>query len=115
MAEWEYKSPERLLLDEINLWTGSSPDADTRARFAVVTPGGVTNLLLRNIKSEIVRDGSGDWVVTYTDPYAPERTWTARSDSITGGVLTLLARMCGLDGEIRGHLPEPDDAAPRVG
>lgn len=108
MAEFEYKSPERLLLDELNLWSGggSGPDKDLRARFACVSGGGVTNLLLRNIRSEIVRDGTGDWVLTYTDPYAPGRTWTARSDTCTGAVLTMIARMCGLNGEIRGHLPE---------
>lgn len=110
-AEWEYKSPERLLLDEISLWSGSSPDKDLRARFAVVTPGGLSNLLLRNIETEIVRDGTGDWLVSYTDPYAPERTWTVRSDTITGGVLTMIARMCGLGGEIRGLLPEEADDA----
>lgn len=113
MAEWEYKSPERLLLDELNLWSGSGPETDSRARFAYVSGGGnVTSFLLRNIETRIDReDPNRDWVATYTDPYAPGRTWTTRSDTSTGAVLTMIARMCGLNGEIRGLLPEEDEHA----
>ena len=103
-------TPERLHLDDLMLWAGSHRNAtDSRARFTSISAGGnITSLLLRNIQADVIRDGTGDWAVTYTDPYTPERTWTARSDTHTGAVLTLLARMCGLNGEIRGFLPEDD-------
>lgn len=102
------------LYEDFLLWTSGSRSADdTRARFTHISAGGnSTSLLLRNIRMDIIRDGSSDWQASYTDPYQPERTWTARSDTSTGAVLTLLARMCGLSGEIRGQLPVAEEVAP---
>lgn len=100
------------LYEDFLLWTSGSRSADdTRARFTHISAGG-NSLLLRNIRMDIIRDGSSDWQASYTDPYSAERTWTARSDSSTGAVLTLLARMCGLLGEIRGQLLDAEEVAP---
>lgn len=97
-------------IDELITWAGvggTSSPADDRARFTSISAtGNSTHLTLRDIQADIVRDGTGDWRMSYTD--GAGRTWEARSDTHTGGVLTLLARMCGLDGEIRGHLPDEE-------
>lgn len=99
------------LYEDFLLWTPGSRSADdTRARFTYVSAGGnSTGLLLRDIQMEILRDGTADWQASYTDPCQPERTWVARSDTSTGAVLTLLARMCGLGGEIRGQRPDNEE------
>lgn len=91
------------LLDDFLLWTpGSRTASGTRARFtSISSSGSYDGLLLRDIHTDVVRDGSGDWLATYTED---GRTYTARSDSHTGAILTLIARRCGLDGEIRGHV-----------
>jgi hypothetical protein len=99
------------LLEDFRLWTpGSTTGDDTRARFTCVSKGGnYVGLLLRDIRMDVVRDGTGDWLATYDGPELGGRVFTARSDSHTGAILTLIARMCGLDGEIRGHLGEPNE------
>lgn len=98
------------LLEDFLLWTpGSTTADDTRARFTLHHLGNYHGLLLRDIQMEIIRDGTADWQASYTDPHQPERTWVARSDSSTGAVLTLLARMCGLGGEIRGQRPDNEE------
>ena len=101
--------PARMYLDDLMLWSGQNRNADdNRVRFASITAhGNTTNLMLRNIQADVIRDGTGDWAVSHTDEAG--HTWDARSDTHTGAMLTLLARMCGLAGEIRGFLPEADD------
>lgn len=97
-------------IDELITWGGvgsSSGPADDRARFTTISAtGNSTHLTLRDIQADVVRDGTGDWRMSYTDEAG--RTWEARSDTYAGGVLTLLARMCGLDGEIRGLLADEE-------
>jgi hypothetical protein len=93
-------------LDDFRLWLPGFGATDTRAQFNYVSEGGNSiNLLLRDIQLSIIRDGTGDWQATYTEPTQPELTWTARSDSSSGAVLNLIARRCGLGGEIRGNWP----------
>jgi hypothetical protein len=100
-------------LEDFRLWLPGYGATDTRARFNYVSEGGNSiNLLLRDIQLSIIRDGTGDWQATYTEPTQPELTWTARSDSSSGAVLTLIARRCGLGGEIRGDRPSEEAAAP---
>jgi hypothetical protein len=93
-------------LENFRLWLPGFGATDTRAQFNYVSEGGNSiNLLLRDIQLSIIRDGTGDWQATYTEPTQPELTWTARSDSSSGAVLNLIARRCGLGGEIRGYWP----------
>jgi hypothetical protein len=96
------------LFEDFLLWTpGSTAADDTRARFTCISKGGsYIGLLLRDIHMDVVREGAGDWTATYNGPERGGRTFTARSDTHTGAILTLIARMSGLDGEIRGHLHE---------
>lgn len=102
----------RTAIDELVTWGGvgsTAGPADDRARFTSISAtGNSTHLTLRDIQADVIRDGTGDWRMSYTDEAG--RTWEARSDTYTGGVLTLLARMCGLDGEIRGHLADEEPA-----
>lgn len=102
------------LIEDFRLWTpGSTTASDNRARFTCISKGGnYTGLLLRDIHMDVVRDGTGDWLATYNGPELGGGEFTARSDSYTGAVLTLIARMCGLDGEIRGYLAEGDQEDP---
>ncbi len=93
-------------LEDFRLWLPGYGTTDTRARFNYVSEGGNSiHLLLRDIQLSIIRDGTGGWQATYTEPTQPEVTWTSRSDSSTGAVLNLIARRCGLAGEIRGSWP----------
>lgn len=102
-------SAERAFLDDLMLWSDPRSAPDDRARFHYLSNGGSHSLLLRDIQRDIADDGTGDWIVTYTSPSRPELSYAARSDTSTGAVLTLFARMCGLDGEIRGILPDEED------
>lgn len=98
-----------VLREQILVWADRHAAPDDRARFACIKANGsTTNLMLRDIRADIDRDGNHDWTVEHTDPAG--HTWTARSDTYTGAVLNLLARMCGLDGEIRGFLPATDES-----
>lgn len=103
----------REYLDDLLLWSGQAPDAaDPRARFTCISAGrraNVTSLLMRDLQVDVARDGTGDWIVSHSEPDRPERRWTGRSDTYTGAVLTMIARRCGLDGEIRGHLADDSD------
>jgi hypothetical protein len=98
-------------LDDLLLWSGASRTADDhRARFTSISAGGnMTGLLMRNMQADVVRDGTGDWIVSYAEPDRPEQRWTGRSDTYTGAVLTMIARRCGLGGEIRGILSDSDE------
>jgi hypothetical protein len=102
----------REYFDDLNLWSGQDINAtDPRARFTCIGTGrhaNVTSLLMRDLQVDVVRDGTGDWTVSYAEPDHPERRWTGRSDTYTGAVLTMIARRCGLNGEIRGHLAEDE-------
>lgn len=99
------------IMDELGTWGITQPrggPADGRARFTSISPGDNSiHLALRDIQADVIRDGTGDWQVTYTDEAG--HTWQARSDTYVGGVLTVIARMCGLDGEIRGFLPSREE------
>ena len=99
------------LFEDFLLWTpGSTIADDTRARFTCISKGGnYIGLLLRDIHMNVARDGTGDWTATYAGTELGDRSFTARSDTHTGAILTLIARICGLDGEIRGHLHETEE------